>query len=366
MSPFLVGYFNLMKSVLGSGLVTYPYLFTINGVVPTVILTLISAFFSAQGLLIYLKLNHMKNKTMSTLTDCKRIKLFVNTIIVMKCVSVTLSYVVMIREIFHNICDRVNVHCPNVLFIAFVLVTMPISTFKQFSKLRFTSFLGIVATCIMVLATLWRLYSKQPQGSIALYKKIDYNTLGSYVYTFTCHQNIFSFQNECFMSLNQCYSVILCTVASCILLYFVFGLSNAYLFSIGPKFFDSLYDDKITLVMQACFLVMVTFSIPLQLNAAQLYLNITASRYRMAFVSTVVIISIAIALLEISFNTILSLIGGTVSSLMCFIISGFYYILIGDRKNKLWFFNAVFTLIFGVLILAATAYTMFALVMRKL
>lgn len=356
MSPFFIGYFNLMKSVLGSGLITYPYLFTVNGVVPTIILTLVSAFFSAQGLFIYLKLNNNKNKTMSTLTKNKQFKIFVNAIIVTKCVSVTLSYVVMIREIFGSISATYGLPYFNVFFVCFAIATMPVSTFKQFKKLRFTSFLGITATCTMVIATLSRFIYTEPTGQLCFFKKINYRTLGNFVYTFTCHQNIFTFQNECIMPLSHCYGVILCTTFSCIALYFVFGMSNAYLFSITNKFFESVPSSMTTLLMQGCFLVMIIFSIPLQLTAAQSYLDIKKMKYRWLFVSAAYTISIIIALLGVNFNTVLSLIGGTVSSFMCFIIAGLYYFMLGGKQNKLWLFNAAITLGFGVLMVLMTVY----------
>lgn len=356
MSPFLVGYFNLVKSVLGSGLIAYPFLFSRNGLIPSILLTLISAFFSMQGLFIYLKLNHRKHKTMSTLADDWRFKFFINFIIVLKCVSVSISYFVMIKEIISNVSRKLEFKYPKVLFIAFIALTMPLSIPKQFKKLRFTSFLGKIASCIMIFATLSRFFTVIPKGNLKVFQKIDYKTLGSYVYTFTCHQNIFAFQNESLLGLRQCYNVIFCTLCSCIFIYFIFGISNAYLFEITPGFFDNIGDDKTTLVMQFCFLFMVVFSIPLQLTAAQFYLRINNLKFRALFVSLVAIIGTLIALTDIKFGTILSIIGGTVSSFMCFIISGSFYIFLGDKKKKSWFVSAILTLIFGLAILITTIF----------
>lgn len=351
---FLTGYLNIMKTILGTGTIVYPFLLNLNGLIPCIIMTGISCIFSILGLIFYAKLNDKKNLTMSTLTSSKKIRIFVNSVISVKCIAVTISYIVIIYEFVSVFCKNYNLKYAKFIFVSFFLITIPVCTIKRFSKLRFTSFLGISATFIMVLASLLRLFNSKPTGKIFFFKKFNFSEIGSYVFAFTCHQSIFSFQNESKLSFNKVKYVIISSMISAMVIYIIFGAVNVHLFKIEKKFFESLPKDKITLFMLICFPLTVIFAIPLQMNAALYHLEINNLKFRYIFVIFFHFMGVFIALSGISLSTIISLVGGTTSSFICFIISGFYFLCLG--KNKILRACAYVTVIYGILIFLLTVY----------
>lgn len=394
-NPFSTGYTNLMKSLLGVGILSYPSLFSDLGVPVTLLCMVISAIFSNFGLVIFLFLNRNKSLTMSTLTDKKFVFYFVNLVIVLKCISVSISYILTMSEIIDSVIKKES--AKKVILTVITLAIAPISTLKTFGKLKITSFLGVGAVVMMVTLTLIRMSlnlgelspphqsnhksahksitnAVQPERNVFLAKptrtgvlgskkgsdllKCTFFSFGSFVYSFTCHQNIFTFSNECRMSFR---SSVLCTTAvmiSSMILYVLFGLPNAYMFKFDDSgFFSSIPNDVITGLMKFFFLFVVIFAIPLQLNAAQNYLEISRPLYRYIFCYCVHIAGLLFTLLNINFKTVISIIGGTVSAFLCYIIAGAYLMYFRrypDRNNGYYVIDGkmmvmgVGTLIFGV------------------
>lgn len=366
MSQFFIGYTNLIKTILGTGVIIYPYLVSSNGLIKTVCLTALSCFFSLMGLIFYARLNHMKNKTLSTLSSNKIIRKLVNSIIVFKCVSVSISYIVIVGEISDCFCKNFSFNHPIITLLAILFVTIPISTIQRFSKLRFTSFLGVFATLTMVILSFCRFFKYKPVPKIELVRNFNFSDLGSYVFAFTCHQSIFTFQNEKCIPLKTVNYVIISCMISAMIIYIVFGSINSFFFDIKKDFFGSLPPDNITVAMQILFLITVIFAIPLQLNAAQYYLKIENFVTRYIFVISVYLLGVLLYLLKIPLKVYLSGIGGTASCLICFVISGSYFLLYGDSKYKSLQTIAVATLLFGLTILTLTLYTSGKVVIDKL
>lgn len=411
--PFLTGYTNLMKSVLGIGIISYPYLFSNLGVLLTLLCMSISATFSGLGLILFLYLNEGRNKTMSTLTHKKYIFWIVNFVIVSKCLSVTISYIITIKDIVEGIMkfaftDKDTKTSSKVCFIVLTLIISPVSTLKRFSKLRITSFIGVFAVFMMVTLTMIRIAKPllpfmkndptsipgqatedllkgmseeskhEPQLSFFFptddsktgkdtqsagkntlhWSLVTLSLIGSFVYSFTCHQNIFSFSNECKMSFRSSIICIFAVISSCMALYTIFGILNAYKFKISSKLFDSLPNDRITIMMKLFFLFVVVFAIPLQLNAAQSYLNIQNTLYRFIFCISIHLVGIVLALFEFSFIKVIKNIGGTVSSFLCYIIPGMYILYFYKsteyEMTPRWAWMGGFTLLWGVCVLVYT------------
>lgn len=197
-------------------------------------------------------------------------------------------------------------------------------------------------------------------------KKFNLSDLGSYVFAFTCHQSIFTFQNEKEIPLKTVNYVIISCMISSMVIYMIFGFINSFFFDIEKDFFGSLPPDKITVVMQILFLITVIFAIPLQLNAAQYYLKIEKIVMRYIFVISVYSFGIFLHFKKIPLKVYIFCIGGTFSCLICFIISGLYYLQYGDRKYKFLQTIACATLLFGVVILSLTLYTSAKTVYSKL
>ncbi|KRH92451.1 hypothetical protein M153_59460001, partial [Pseudoloma neurophilia] len=398
-TPFLTGYTNLMKSILGVGVITYPLLFYRIGILPTIILMTISAMFSFLGLAIYLKLNYKKNKTITDLTNIKFINYFITFIIFTKCVAVSISYIITIRDIIYslNIIDEfqnfekgtlLKISSSNIENVSkikkiiFILITFsiaPLSSLKSFSKLQFTSFLGLISVLMMLVISCLRFAPINPSRIRSTDKLMKLNenlltsfylrtefvqqdfletddyfflllqSLGSFVYSFTCHQNVFSFSNECQMPLKRTFFCVITVIISCIIIYTIFGLLNAYIIGLNvfsliksknddliiqgnnlndslskgtANFFVSLPADRFTLFLKLFFLLVIIFAIPLQLNTVQKQINLSNIFKRLILSYLIHSVGLIVSFLNLNFNSIIKNIGGTVSSFLCFIIPG--------------------------------------------
>lgn len=360
MSPFLSGYVNLMKSILGIGIISYPRLFTENGIISTLILMLICAILSTVSLFIYLNLNNKQQKTFSTFYDNKQIQFLCTGIIVCKAVSVTVSYIILIRSILSNIFREYFQlqSVDKVIFPVFLLVNLPLATFRKFHKLRITSFIGIIAVCIMVILTFIRIiFLSRHKSELRVFKCPLVSSLGSFIYSFTCHQNIFTFQNESRLPLPACYKLIVCVNASVAFLFILFGLGNAYFTTISLDFFSSFPVDRnslsritfslnniLSVISQICFLLTTVFSIPLQLNAGCNYLLLHKSVHRYLFCALIFLLGYILSGSS-SFLQIIKFVGGTVNAVLCYVAAGLFYI--GVRRTGCFFVWALLLVAIG-------------------
>lgn len=416
-TPFITGYTNLMKSILGVGIISYPMLFQKLGICATLICLSISAMFSSIGLILYLFLNDKRNFTMSNLSGLKSVEYFVNFIILSKCISVSISYIITIRDIFYDI--GLKQYIANILLVCTVLAIAPLSVIKTFKKLHITSFLGVFAVGMMVTVTLLRfsdeniffkkklITNKPVQTAVAnvpflapqqnIQPLNDQRTVlnissgipkdlmffcksfGSFVYSFTCHQNIFAFSNECRMSFKSSCLCVFSVITSCIFLFIIFGFLNSVVIinmgnPHGESFFSCLPKDKYTLFIKIFFVFVVIFAVPLQLNAAQKCLNITNMPKRFLFCYAVHIIGLLITFSEINFTTVIKNIGGTVSAFLCHIIAGIYILYFIKRPDRngqpyeittKWRCLGISTLIFGIFVFIYTIFGIFPCFSRK-
>ena len=103
---YFPAYVNLLKTAVGSGILAYPYLFLTYGILPTLIISTIAAFFSFFGLALYIESTSFQSKikeinTLSSLaTSCSpNSKIISDLAICFKCFSVAISYLIIARQL---------------------------------------------------------------------------------------------------------------------------------------------------------------------------------------------------------------------------------------------------------------------------
>ncbi|KAM0686546.1 hypothetical protein COBT_002231, partial [Conglomerata obtusa] len=163
---FLIVYLNLLKTIIGCGMLTYPFLLQKYGLTPTFSLTTISAFFSVTGLLLYTECNRKigKSSTMSSISlyIIPKIKIIVDVCVVLKCYAVGVFYILILKEIIislltfllktnNNVLRWFGNIKSNLVLLFLLLISAPFSYFNELTKLRFASFFGMLLVLFILI-----------------------------------------------------------------------------------------------------------------------------------------------------------------------------------------------------------------------
>ncbi|KAG5859673.1 amino acid transporter [Encephalitozoon hellem] len=363
-------FINLIKTTIGSGILRYPFLFKMYGIWYTAALTFISALASLLGLWLYIDLNDFYglDNTMSTIARYiyPTLQPIVNVTVSVKCFLVCTAYLVLlknnlpgtIRSIFGLESDY-RILC----MAGVVLCVFPFVSMQKIDRLRYTSSFGFGAAIALVVLSIYRyavskdvpIYTESKDGNNYL------GELGSFVFGFTCHQNIFSVQNEMMVSDKTALKItVLLVLLVASLVYITFGLTNYLVLGDGmsENFFENIPERMRNVVAMFYFLV-VMMSIPLQTHPCRTYfLDLFDTRYsvdgkywHLRFVTSIFIIllSFMIAMNVSKMERLCEVIGGSFSTLMCFIFASLYYfIAFWNRGFEMKKITALFVLLYGV------------------
>lgn len=361
---------NLTKTTLGTGVLGYPFLFKKHGVYYTVLLTLVSALASLFGLWLYIDLNDFYglDNSMSSIAQYiyPPLQVFVNVTVFFKCFLVCSAYLSLLRRDVPGLVRSVfgmQDEYPNLCLLVVLLCVSPFVFMYKLDRLRYTSSFGVLAILVLIAASVYR-YAMM-KGEVAVQMDTgDRNYLsglGSFVFSFTCHQNIFTAQNE--MRTNnktalKITAMLALLTASAV--YIAFGLVNYLTFgdAITKNIFETLPGDGMTRGVSVFYFLVVIVSIPLQTNPCRAYLlNMFDVRYsmeekhwRVRAVASFLILLLAyvLAVMNPNFERFCGRIGGSFSTFMCFIFAGLYYFMaFSHRGFEVKKVMALFVLLYG-------------------
>ncbi|TBU02040.1 transmembrane amino acid transporter, partial [Hamiltosporidium magnivora] len=270
-------YFNLLKTILGCGILVYPSLYKNYGIIPTTVLTLISGFFSLSGLFLYVLTNKIINKksTMSTISrySIPSLRYVVDVVVILKCFFVTVSYMIFLKEIipygFGKLGFEYFVERKELGLLICLLISLPLNLLRKIDGLKFTSVFGIGSVIFILLTSFYRLIRSNSDKKIYYFTDnfSYYKSLGEFVFGFTCHQNIFTIQNEMEgVKIWELNCVMFMAIFTASLIYILFGIINYKIFGelIEGNFLNILDDDKLKIVTVVIYGIMILISIPLQ------------------------------------------------------------------------------------------------------
>ncbi|CAD26577.1 putative AMINOACID TRANSPORTER [Encephalitozoon cuniculi GB-M1] len=362
-------FINLIKTTLGSGILRYPFLFKTYGVWYTILLTSVSALASLLGLWLYIDLNDFYGLDNSMSTIARYIypplQPVVNVTVSLKCFLVCTAYLVLLKNnlpgTVKSIFGLQNSY-PTLCMLGVVACVFPFVLMHRIDRLKYTSSFGFAAVMSLVLLSVYRYANVEEVPTYTEAKNKNYlGELGSFVFGFTCHQNIFSVQNEMKVSDKTALKItalLVLVVAS--LVYIVFGLTNYLALgdSMGENFFEGLPEGMKNMVPMFYFLV-VAMSIPLQTHPCRTYfLDLFDTRYsvdgkyqHLRFVTSlfIMLLSFIIAMNVSKMQKLCEVIGGTFSTLMCFVFASMYYfIAFWNRGFEIKRLMALFVLLYGV------------------
>lgn len=365
-------YISLMKALMGAGLLAYPFYIKEYGMISLIFLSTVACFFSSCGLIFYAICNKKigKNSSMSSIAAhiIPRLQPIVALSISLKCFWVSVLYLKILEELMASQVKYAVTYFPSIssfsnrLVMLLFILTSPLSFIDNITKLKFTSFLGIAAIIVVLISNTYSFFTAETKTEIHWTgsKKIYFTKLGDIVYGFTCHQNIFSVQNEMKnKSIAFLAKIVAATMASSLVIYLYFGFINYKIFgnAVGQTILTNYgaSGDSKSFVVISLFSFMLLLSIPLQIHPCRMYIlgvfdeSLNRSR-RAKFITTSLILVGVYALGNwemVDIRKIYTYIGGTVSSFICFVFGGIYFLKLGRGECGFMKAMAILTLMFG-------------------
>ncbi|EOB12155.1 Putative amino acid permease [Nosema bombycis CQ1] len=363
-------FINLLKTTMGCGILKYPTLYYEYGIIPALILTVISAFASYCGIFLYIDLNdkYGLGNTLSTVSlhFAPYLKVLADIVVIAKCYMVGVAYLIYIGEQLVFLLKYFMIDLSPKIALGIVLALIsPFIFISKIDKLKYTSTAGLVAILMLVSASYYRLKSNEIPHSISYDtgNRSYIKNLCHFVFSFTCHQNIFTLQNS-MENYNKRHLKITSgfSFVSAVVIYSIFGwisyiaLGN----NLKTSYLEAQPEDHLKVAISIFYICLVSLSIPLQTNPCKSYLLNAVNPdflvkesyfYVRTGFSLFLTLSIYIfAICGINFDKICGFVGGTFSTFMCFIFAAVYHFLsFGIFKNILNTVLAIIAMTYGVL-----------------
>ncbi|ORD96551.1 AVT5 [Hepatospora eriocheir] len=380
MKSLLSAYVNLLKTSIGSGVLNFPKLCKTYGLGLTVLLTIISGLFATTGLVLLIICSEEIGRTadLSKLASLSIpfVRIFVDLAVFMKCFGVSLSYLIIAGDLMVSVVVKFSTiplfsYKPFLLGI-FICIVGPFCYYRKMDKLKYTSFVGVLAIIFVVIASIWRFLKTQVLDS----HKVEYlvtpisrswlGGLGKFVFSFTCHQNIFFIYSELEdNSLKRMKKLIYITASTSFILYTLFGSYNYLLY--GNETNDNVLlnypSDNLTLLVKILYIIVMAVSFPLQMSPGKLYLlnclNIkpTIRGYNtLLFIVTTILLLLAylFTISDIKLGLVYAIIGATASTFMSLILPPLYYLNLEVERTLFLTIISYFAFLFGIFVFLTT------------
>lgn len=207
-SGFTISSINLLKSILGTGLLVLPHAFYSLGLLQSTILLLVFGYFSSIGLRIY-SLCGMRSGIQSIGTICGlidwKLQLIVDSALLIMCIGTAVSYFSligdMIPSLVNNFITSISISRTQCILISPIFL-LPLALIKNVQNLRFTSILGLFGIFFLLFSSIYLLFSDDlvvDFSNMPLFNFSNLNQINIIVLVFTCHQNV-----QFVMNINYC------------------------------------------------------------------------------------------------------------------------------------------------------------------
>lgn len=393
---------NLTKTIIGAGLLAIPFAFKADGIVLGISLILIAGIASSYGLYIVGKVSPKVPGDTSYFALCAitypKLTLLFDFSIAIQCFGVALSYLVLIGDLVPSLIGDVISRNQAILFSLIIII--PLVSFRKLDSLKVGSLIGLLAigylTVLVISHSIWDDWSKT-QGHVKIIEigsiSDILSTFSIIIFAFTAAQNICSIINEINDKSRLNFVIGAANIIASVLFISV-GIAGYLQFGDNVKGNVILeYKSKLlsSKVGKFALVLMVTLSYPLMFHPCRLSLNnmvhwielevqkeqspinestsllndeehnsnnqiVPFSTNR--FVAITVLLTLAtygLALSITSFELVLSLVGATGSTLICFILPGLFGYKLFDDKD----FNRTASLtltIFGLVVMITSVF----------
>lgn len=188
-------FINLLKSIIGTGLLALPYTFLKLGPLLALPQLGLFAYFSIVGLRIY-SLCGMRAGVESIGSVCKminwRLQVVVDVALLIMCIGTAISYFSIIGDFIPALINIKPVN-RNICVLLSGIVIVPLAFVRNSQHLRYTSVLGLVGIVFIILLSISLFFTKgisNERGSLFELSADSFKQLNVLVFVFTCHQNV--------------------------------------------------------------------------------------------------------------------------------------------------------------------------------
>ena len=376
-------YVNLLKTSIGSGVLNFPFLFKTYGICITIIFTLLTGIVASTGLYLLMicsqEIGRSADLGKLAILSIPYAKLLVDFAVFVKCFGVATSYMIiagnLLSSVFKTFFDSSLLFYSPFCLGLFTCCIAPFCYFKKMDGLKYTSFIGLMAIIFVIIASIFR-YSHDGSDPEAKYDYIKtnfsiywLNGFGKFIFSFTCHQNIFYVYSELENnSLNRMKQLICITASSAFILYMLFGISNYLLY--GNKVKDNVLmnypEDHLTSIVHILYIIVMGVSYPLQLspgknyfiNFIQYFIKIEKLQYNDTFnnliTSLLILMTYIIAVSGVGLGIIYAVVGATASTFMSLILPAIFYLHADIEKTLLLSIMSYISFLFGIFVFLTT------------
>ena len=194
---------NLVKTILGAGLLAIPYAFRADGVLLAVFLVLLAAFTAGYGLFILAKCSKtlLNPRHSSFFTLCSitypNLSLLFDFAMFIQCFGVGLSYLILVGDLFPSLFGGSR----TLWTLLSGVIIVPLTLLRHLDSLRYTSILGLAAlgyiTLLIVATYFWGRYPSPKVHWVSVYDSTGVlTTFSIIIFAFTGSMNLFSIINE--------------------------------------------------------------------------------------------------------------------------------------------------------------------------
>lgn len=365
LAGFSASFINLLKTIVGSGILTLPFALMAMGSVLGISMMFLAGAFCILGLhLINVSAMQLGRKAsfsgLCSITYPKLAFIF-EFVIALKCIGAGVSYLKIAAEtvskdlvpsllINSSVLDPTSfvssIVTSTLFWIIFIaLLITPICLMRKMDSLKYTSFGGIAAVLYLVFLVVWNFFNT-PGASFTLippFTPLSFKLCKAYstfVFAYTCHQNILPIQNE---SKENTPSGMMPILASSV------GVSTAMYLTVaifGAATYGTDISDNILkkfgnefpfVIARFMYVFLLTLSFPLQvfpcricIEKMALFVNpsfVIKSARPLYYASTFGIITLCIVLssLDIPLSTIIGWIGATCGTFICYFLPAIIY-----------------------------------------
>lgn len=379
MKTFTSAYINLLKTSIGSGVLSFPYLFKTYGIGYTILFTIISGYFATIGLILLSVCSQVlgRRSDMNSLAAIATpyARFFVNAAVLFKCFGVSLSYLIISKELIPMVIrSRSSIfNNPIISILIFLSLIGPFVYFTKLDKLKYTSFLGIFCIASVIVAAMFRFCKSSSIPKLEYFAKPDTHWItgwGKFIFSFTCHQNIFSVNSELVdNSLKNMKKLIYCVSSTSFLLYLSFGLTNYLIYGDHSltNILKNYPNDNLAVIVRGMYIVVMGVSYPLQMAPARTYflnifnINKKTKNYKIIhFLTTSMLITFTylLAVSGIELGIVYSVVGATASCFMCLIFPALFYFNLDIEKTFFYSCLGYIAFLIGIFIFISTIFTL--------
>lgn len=350
---------NLLKTIIGSGILGLPQAIVKFGLVTGVSLMFAAAFFATFGLHILNVAAMQLGRKSSFAGLCSltypKAAFWFDFAIAIKCVGTTIAYFTVIGTTFitllkaiigdktapEGIIMTLMLNRPFVVIFSAVLIA-PVCFMRKMDSLKYTSYAGMAAVLYLVILTVVNFFNTDSASfsNIPLFVKPSlamFSSYGSFVFAYTCHQNILPIQNEARNNTPRgMMNIIATSMTTATIFYLAVAIFGAATY--GTEVNDNILNDMkanvFTYAARIFYILLLLVSVPLQVFPCRLSIEKMALFYMRAerltkatsdylfYGSTIaiLILTAGIACFDISLKIVLQIVGAVAGTFICYFL----------------------------------------------